>query len=759
MLAKDMNNFIEKYGHQMANIVETKVEPIFDPSKDKIQDLSYLESHRSKKQGIDFKFRERQAVAISAYCEAFKLRKRLKLVAEMGVGKTPISIAIMDKFMRMKGRPDYCALVMCPGHIVKKWERELKWMIKDIAVIKIRKFSDILRFKDIRHKHGRTFPVVAVGSKDIIKAGLNTSEPSCAKKYVEQFYTFKPGQHPTDPRLKLHSNEHTSEGRMNVYRGYEELAVCPDCFEPAVDKKGNYFLYDEYMASKRPVICENCGTSLSTYARGHRSNPHIDKYIHKHFKKLDFFIPDEVHELASADTMQGTTFGTLVASAHYTLTLTGTLIGGMARDIHAICWRMFPERMIERGMRLQTSDKRTSNPIKANETSFTEIYGVMERREVRTMFDSAHIAKRGKIGRKKQGGHQSSRPRPGISPNLYTHFLLGRAGFMRLDELGELPPFKRELISVTPDSDVRAEYGKIDGAYQGLIKQYMYNKKMSTLATMRIQVLDQFLDCPYGWGTIHCPEYDDDGNFIQHIEVCTPENKPVNYYGPKDYKTLELVKKEVSEGRKCCVFPIFVGKKNVRPKIEKILTENGFRVKQMPDNIAPNRREEWIERNKHKVDVLIVHPKRVMTGLDLIDFPTLIWYQVGYSTHVLRQASHRARRLIQENECRVFYLYHEGTIQEQAIQLMGEKESASQALEGKFDTEALKALMNGGENDDILSALANSLGEDIDAKSAWSDLKITVTQPNKTREVKPVEFIQPSLFDDEDWPSLEELGL
>ena len=40
--------------------------------------------------------------------------------------------------------------------------------------------------------------------------------------------------------------------------------------------------------------------------------------------------------------------------------------------------------------------------------------------------------------------------------------------------------------------------------------------------------------------------------------------------------------------------------------------------------------------------------------LDLVAFPSLIWYQVGYSTHVLRQASARARRPIQSKPCIVF---------------------------------------------------------------------------------------------------------
>src|SRR6185295_2030046 len=165
------------------------------------------------------------------------------------------------------------------------------------------------------------------------------------------------------------------------------------------------------------------------------------------------------------------------------------------------------------------------------------------------------------------------------------------------------------------------------------------------------------------------------------------------------------------------------GVHDVRQKLLKLMADAGIRALILPDTVKPEAREDWIERHLDEMDVLIVHPKRVMTGLDLVGYPSLIWYQTGYSTHVLRQASARARRPIQTKPCKVFFLYYQGTIQEQALALMGEKEAASQALEGVFDTNALRAMMNGGQNDDIIAALANTLesGQKIDAKAAWKN--------------------------------------
>ena len=89
---------------------------------------------------------------------------------------------------------------------------------------------------------------------------------------------------------------------------------------------------------------------------------------------------------------------------------------------------------------------------------------------------------------------------------------------------------------------------------------------------------------------------------------------------------------------------------------------------------------------------------------------------------MLRQASARSRRPTQTLPCKVFFLYYNKTIQEKALALMGEKEAASQALEGTFDIKGLSVLMNGGENDDILAALAQNLGGNADATKAWAAL-------------------------------------
>ncbi|HZZ82383.1 MAG TPA: hypothetical protein VFE62_28045 [Gemmataceae bacterium] len=86
----------------------------------------------------------------------------------------------------------------------------------------------------------------------------------------------------------------------------------------------------------------------------------------------------------------------------------------------------------------------------------------------------------------------------------------------------------------------------------------------------------------------------------------------------------------------------------------------------------------------------------------------------------LRQASRRSWRIGQKEDCRVVYLYYEGTMQDRAIALMGKKLTAAQALEGKFSSEGLVAMA--GEDANMELALARSLVnrmDEGDARRLW----------------------------------------
>ena len=87
------------------------------------------------------------------------------------------------------------------------------------------------------------------------------------------------------------------------------------------------------------------------------------------------------------------------------------------------------------------------------------------------------------------------------------------------------------------------------------------------------------------------------------------------------------------EGRRVLVYATHTGTRDITERMDDMLTRHGFRVAVMKaDAVAPERREAWVaDKVKQGIDVMICHPRLVQTGLDLIDFPTLIWYETEFS--------------------------------------------------------------------------------------------------------------------------------
>ena len=133
------------------------------------------------------------------------------------------------------------------------------------------------------------------------------------------------------------------------------------------------------------------------------------------------------------------------------------------------------------------------------------------------------------------------------------------------------------------------------------------------------------------------------------------------------------------------------------------------------DAVAPDKREAWVaEKVKQGIDVMICHPRLVQTGLDLIDFQTICWYETDYSVYVMRQASRRSWRIGQTRPVKVVFMSYRNTLQADALKLVAKKLQSSLAVEGELPEDGLAAY--GDDGDDLMMALARKIvsgdGED-----------------------------------------------
>ena len=162
---------------------------------------------------------------------------------------------------------------------------------------------------------------------------------------------------------------------------------------------------------------------------------------------------------------------------------------------------------------------------------------------------------------------------------------------------------------------------------------------------------------------------------------------------PKEKALIDLVAAERLEGRRVLVYVTHTGTRDITGRMDDILTRHGFRVAVMKaDAVAPNRREAWVaDKVKEGIDVLICHPRLMQTGLDLIDFPTIVWDETDYSVYVVRQASRRSWRIGQTRPVKVVFMSYRNTLQADALKLVAKKMQSSLAVEGELPEDGLAA--------------------------------------------------------------------
>jgi hypothetical protein len=419
---------------------------------------------------------------------------------------------------------------------------------------------------------------------------------------------------------------------------------------------------------------------------------------------FDFAIADELHQLAG-DTAQGNGLGVLGRAAKRLIALTGTLMGGYADDLFNIFWRMEPSTMAGEGFAYGGQGRR----------DFQQQYGVLETIEkVRETDNACSRATKKTIQVLKK---------PGASPLLFGKFLMNTTAFLSLEDIADnLPRYDESVLSVEMDEEHAKAYEELEEDIRAAIRVHRGNK---SLMSILLNTLLLYPDHPYGFEDIWARAFDPETKEYVKFLVTTPQNLKEDGLYAKERALIADVREELKQGRRCQVYATYTGEKDVTQRLEYVLRQAGFRVAVLRSSVATDKREDWYERQlKGGVEVVICHPKLVETGLDLLAFPTLYFYETGYSLHTLRQASRRSWRIGQRNAVRVKFVTYTGTMQETCLRLMGKKMLVALMMEGKFSGEGLQSL---DTDEDLMSAMARELvekagvGETADA--AWRELE------------------------------------
>lgn len=606
-----------------------------------------------------------QAEVINGVHHHLKANDYIIINGGMGVGKTYVASMAVG-MLKENSR----TLVMGPSHIMKKWGEEISGEIPNAKVKFIRSFKDVVSLRELQKTppKGKEFYLF---SKDFLKLSYE-QVPAIVGKYKRR----------NIPIVKCEECNAISYDTLKTTCacGSKELKrtrsfysvkgmICPSCSEivfplnPKISSELNrteedsnaLTLEDFEGRSNKNSICSHCGdklwrpgvTNLNCGGEYHKMqcsskgrwlkvkiarnksnrtfktifkekndllvNGHTDDYslvkmnnsrkyspalfIKKYLKDFfDFGIFDECHQLKSGDSAQGNAFGQLLKACKKSMLLTGTIAGGVASDLFYLLFRVDPNLMLRNGYTYDDVMK------------FASEYGVVE--ETREFENSTVYFNKSSNGR----SVGSKKILPGISPLVFTTFLINNTVFLDLSDFEAfLPETKEYPIQVELNSKQLELYERVQNTFKSWLREPGANKLLGQFLPTLLSLPDVNVLAPI----IHPENGSEIFRFDKDLEYFLEEDGLL----PKERKLLEIIEKELSEGRNAFVYCEFTseGDKNITQRLKRIIEtkldlENQVAILKAGSPSATDRMD-WIkERASEGVRVFICNPRLVETG-------------------------------------------------------------------------------------------------------------------------------------------------
>ena len=381
-------------------------------------------------------------------------------------------------------------------------------------------------------------------------------------------------------------------------------------------------------------------------------------------------------------------------AAQKTLTLTGTLMGGYSSNLFYLMQRFGNQLRGEFAYH--------------DEARWIQQYGFEQttrKREPKTRYNTHSRGFKS----------PSTKEIPGLSP-LALPFILANSSFIRVaDVTDDLPPYKETVRLIDLDETEQEPGLSHKSAYNALQSEFAEVIRKTGAGSSRLQstynhALLAYPDNPPAGENV----YDEEGDLV----ASSPSLRTDLTY-PKEAELIRIVREQRKRGFPTLVLVNYTARRDVTPRLTEAITGANLSARTLRGGDAKNREariERWVSEG---IDAVFAHPGLIQTGLDLVDFPTIVWYQPTYSTYTMRQASRRSWRIGQENDVEIIHLIYAGTMQETALNLIARKAQASMAVEGELPEEGLAAY--GDVEDNLHLALARSLIEPGKASGSMNE--------------------------------------
>ena len=434
-----------------------------------------------------------------------------------------------------------------------------------------------------------------------------------------------------------------------------------------------------------------CDTPLFANDLSNRRYPIAD-YIFNHARfRFGMLIADEVHKFKGKSSDRGVAYHQLVQSVRYTINLTGTFFGGPSTSIFWLLQRNDPQVSRDFGFR--------------DERRWAARYGVLEfRRLSKKKYDDDEDTEAGFTGNRRY--QNIAKELPGISPSIINR-LLHNTVFLSLKDLGlVLPEYAEQVAALDMRTDITltechaTQYQLMEEYLRDLAKedkrllstwlQWALARPNSAFRDEKVQTeimndKDSGGDDDVGITDIVESEMVNGKaklkRTLMELSAVIREDDEKEFL-PKEAWLVDFVRSERDQGRKTLIYLRQTGRRDIQYRLERILKNAGVRAQVLTSSVEARKREAWIAGKVFGIDALIVNPKLVETGLDLVAFSNVVFYEIEYSLYTLWQALRRVWRPGQTKMVKAVFAVYNGAMEARALALMGQKMKAGQTLYG-----------------------------------------------------------------------------